>query len=117
MGVAEKAEACAQRGRDVRDRAERLQAELAGLTRQVCARVCVCVCICVCVCVEHKTNGTKPPNTRVCRRGAGNEERASAGGEGRQGTGAHGQAERPHATPCPRIRLRLFTTPPLKVLT
>ncbi|PNW77993.1 hypothetical protein CHLRE_10g460000v5 [Chlamydomonas reinhardtii] len=34
VGVAEKAEACAQRGRDVRDRAERLQAELAGLTRQ-----------------------------------------------------------------------------------
>ncbi|KAG2433316.1 hypothetical protein HXX76_008382 [Chlamydomonas incerta] len=34
VGVAEKAEACAQRGRDVRDRAERLKAELAGLTRQ-----------------------------------------------------------------------------------
>ncbi|KAG2449394.1 hypothetical protein HYH02_005544 [Chlamydomonas schloesseri] len=34
VGVAEKAEACAQRGRDVRDRTERLQAQLAGLNRQ-----------------------------------------------------------------------------------
>ena len=23
------------------------------------------MCVCVCTCVKHKTNGTKPPNTRA----------------------------------------------------